>query len=692
MNRQRLPVETGLRSARLVGVVLLMLWLIGVSTQVWAERFPEDPVELFKQALQLENDKLRYKPLLDEDEVGLKLALEFRRRNLEKAAANLKTSSDLARALVLLWPRPPKNKSELDAETQYDRGARAVERKIRDEMIVRFMKHVQTSLKDNALTPEAGLRQIATANVVSETVVASANDPLDVLQVALYDKLQPLSKDLAQQVSSRQFRVREAIARALGQFPKSPKIAAEALRQLLDPSNPESTRRAAAEALGTLALNVSTSQPIRGTEPGVAVREARRTARIFDLEEVVALVSHVVTAAPAGFQDSSLPVRRQAVLASRLSAEAMAFEVRAMLPTSPKDVDLPPIERRGTKEKPGWSPTEINRVAERDKETREKMKTVTPALRAFRDQGQALLRASRDSDPTVRMHARRTLDTLGQIRDLILKLRETIPGLPGDAKGMSQRFTRGSILTVSATEETRPPVPRLPVPTSPVARRQEKDKAKEVDADKDPDPLGTLLHQVGEGLLPGLREKDRASRRAAHEALESLGTGAIPFIPHLIPSLKDDDLFVRWITARTLGKLAPAGAADSVPALTNMLKDPDLDARIAATKALGQFGPSASSAVPSLAAGLARGDADFRVNAMKALEAIGTEAKPALPALAASLSDVDPRVRAEAARIMGRFGPLAIDHLDALRKRSTDPDSDVRKSVSSAILAILGER
>lgn len=675
--------------------LLLVALICALTAQ--AERFPEDPVEQFKQALLLENSRsLFYKNKLEDDAAALKLAVQFREQNLEKAAKNLKTASELSRALLLIdWPTPPKDKFGRDSETKYDRESRDIERKVRSEMIARFGKLVRQAFETEATSVDAGARQIATANMVGETV-GSAGIVTDDLLVALYADLQPLAKDLAKLTASPQFRVREAAARALGQFPLSPKVASEALAVLLKGDNPASTRKAAADALQTLALNVSTNRPIKGSEPGISVREVRKSAKIFELDEVVALVKNVVRAATPGIQDPDASVREAAVGVLRQSSEALAFEVRRLLPTSLKENDLPPNERRR-------SAKEEERVKERRQFIDEQEKTIAPALRAFRSQRVALLKAAIDGDPIVRLNARRTLDSLAQTRDLLLKLRDTVPP-PQDPEEKKADAVRAPI----------PPRPRVVLPTIPVVHRQDKDepkkdkdepkrekdepkKEKELDEDdkddKDPDPIGTLLRGVGEGLVKsGFRDPNAAARRASHEALEALGPAAAEFVPALVTSLKDPDVFVRWMAARTLGKVAPRQAELIVPGLACVLDDPDLDPRISAAKSIGQFGPRGASAVPALVARLHKGDAEFRLAVMKALEDIGSNSASALPALVKSLNDIDPRVRGEAARVIGRFGPLASAYVGELRKRTADPDGEVRKAVSGAILAIVPEK
>ncbi|MFO0877487.1 MAG: HEAT repeat domain-containing protein [Gemmataceae bacterium] len=664
------------------GLVLTLALVLHPATRLPAGPFTRDPVDQFRQALLLEQNKsITYKSRLDVDDKALDLALDFRRRNLEQAARDLKTTSDLSRALLLIdWPRPPRSRSERDAETKFDKGARDIESEIRREMAQLFVKKVQATIRASATTPDAVAGQVATANLVGETV-SSAGDLQDE-SLLLYKEFEPLAENLATLVTAPSFRVREAAARALGQFPNSPKIAGPALKALLSPPNPESTRKAAADALLNLALLVTPNQPVRSSEPGVSVRETRRPGKIFQLPDVAAVVTQIARAAGVGLSDPSVAIRRQCIKAIRQAADTLPSEIKVLLPVSSSEVDLPPLERR-------WSPDERERVLERRKQIAEDLKILKPSLAAFRDQANALTRAAIDPDPEVRLNARRTLDSLAQTRDQIQRLSTSVPDKPTLKK-----------LPGGKDDVRRPTAPADHVA---VGYYQEKNGDKKDDEkkepkkdeepeDNDPDPIGSLLHKVGDYLVQsGFVDPRAESRRAAVEAMESSGTFGASFIPALTKRLKDDDEFVRLIAARALGKLAPRQAEEVVPALVCNLDDPDLDARISAVRALGLFGEAGSRAVPAISDRLLKGDVEYRMAAMKALEGIGTDSAPALPQLARALTDGDPRIRAEAARVIGLFGTVSQEYLDALRRMTTDPDSDVRKSASAAILSIVGK-
>ncbi len=84
-------------------------------------------------------------------------------------------------------------------------------------------------------------------------------------------------------------------------------------------------------------------------------------------------------------------------------------------------------------------------------------------------------------------------------------------------------------------------------------------------------------------------------------------------------ALMNEDVFVRQIAARTLGKFGPA-ASEAVPALIAAVKDENLFVRGVVITTLGKIGPAAREAVPALKEALADGAARWRVE--KALKRI----------------------------------------------------------------------
>jgi hypothetical protein len=80
------------------------------------------------------------------------------------------------------------------------------------------------------------------------------------------------------------------------------------------------------------------------------------------------------------------------------------------------------------------------------------------------------------------------------------------------------------------------------------------------------DPL-PRAPEAAAALAGSLGDKSVEVRLVALYALETLGPDAAP----AAPALGDRDPFVRWGAARALGKMAPHGAAKGVPALAAVL-------------------------------------------------------------------------------------------------------------------------
>lgn len=207
-----------------------------------------------------------------------------------------------------------------------------------------------------------------------------------------------------------------------------------------------------------------------------------------------------------------------------------------------------------------------------------------------------------------------------------------------------------------------------------------------------PLPVDAGLQDTVQAMIENLRHADYRVRLAAVDTLETLGGQAEAAIPALVATLCDYNKFVRWSSARTLGRLHPRQADEVVPGLMRLLDDrEDPSVRIAAASALELYGEHAKKAVPLLARVINRGDKEYIVAILHTIQGIGTDAAPALPNVAWVLSDrtQPPSVRIEAAHTLGRFGELAIDQLPILRDvMNNDPDEDVRNAASTAVLAV----
>ena len=696
--------------AWLAGAVLLFGGL------AWADRLDKDLVDQFRQALILETDKgVGYTNQLKGD--SLDKALAFRKQNLNDAAAKLVSLSDLSRALLLVdWP--PLD-AELDADAADDKkpesfeaGSRKIVTAVRSKMATRFNKGVKSVLQSPRSSHAA---KVAVANLIGETIVKASGQG-----DAKIDDKKPAGKgdapgkarlvsdidtkgfadELAKLTNDPNERVDVAVAGALGQFREQPKVVGPALKRLLAGSHGEATRLAAATSLVNLSGSISNKVSLKGSEPGVTPAEPRRFSLDLDQEDLLEIVKQVTDAASAGLGDSSVAVRRQCIVAIRNVAGEIPSAVRPVI----SDKQPPPRERtlRSAEE---LENIRVERAA--------LDKTYQPVVSALADYAKnytdLLGQSVRDSDEAVRIDARKTLRELARARQAI---REAYAGLPDDVpkakedkdkdkdkpklkpkpkvddNDLSRRSPRkaDAIRLVGGTNAGKPAV----LPAIPLKRMKQA-------PDGNPE---LLVRDEAWLLLDGLRDPSAKVRRATHEAVEALGDDAAKFLPELAKSVEDSDLFVRWIAARTVRKLAeeddrrkrPHKSADVlVPALVKGLADEDIDGRIAVTRALGAYGPDAKAAVPELAKLVGKGDAEYRVVVLKALAGIGDDSQTALPEVVAAFKATDPRVRGEAARLVGLLSKYAESYVDDLEKLASDPDPKVRELAGAAILRIQPE-
>ncbi len=698
--------------APLGAIVLAVAVGLAGTGRAKADPFPPDPVEAFRDALNLEYKRLPdfksplgrpYKERLSKDPVALKLALDFRRKNLEKAAKGLRTPAQLSKALLLLdWPglapRPQpgeRPRPVLGEDTPYDIDSRGIESQIRVDMVKRFIAETREGLEGRpaaagrpAVKPAAA-RQIALSNLVAETVLGDENISASDAGLKLYVSVEQLVPALVKVLATTDnSQVKAAAARALGYFPKKAKAAAGALEGVLARTKDSSpaARLAAARGLVELVQSLTGEETNRASEPGVSVAETRtsRSKSGIDPAELVSVIDAITPAVVAGVRDPSPAVRQTALSAERQAIAALAFLARVFATVQPDTEEvpeLPPGQRR-------WSPEEKKLVVQARKTLDGDPNKLGPALRALSSKAfqETLLRAMRDQDGATRVEARLTLDELARLRRSLRDYLNTIPREKKPDSDARRKTAPRRDADVRRTSGTA-------VAASPVALfRQAPAKPSLEDDIRN---LREAINQMGIQIVArGIRDPDARARRVTFEAIQEMGKEAGRFIPQVIQALKDPDLFVRLIAARALIPLAPADAAQAVPALVKLLDDEDLDCRIAAAAALAAYGPAAAGAVPALSERMLKGDSEFRIADMKAIEAIGTAAVAALPSLAKSFTNIDPRVRTEAARVLGRFGSspktrvAAKAYLPILRRLSFDPDTDVRKAAAGAVLEI----
>jgi HEAT repeat protein len=505
-------------------------------------------------------------------------------------------------------------------------------------LVERFKKEVRQVLKQGTI--DARLAVMVMLAEMGTSIWAP--DPEDLNGIA-----RTFAADLAEVIKSADTpRIREAAAVTLGQVFPDPDVAVPALGELFASSNVDE-RRAAASGLANLIRTAADLASRSGSQSGLQEPERIRG-------DVARAVRDVVPVAGRGLTDADLIVRR-------LSAEAM-FQAASALKNQVPQPRIVGAGEEAFELRPGRALLQEARTA------------LLPAMEVFKQQTPALGQALKDPDLGVRAPTQRALGELGEARLRLLRadnVESTPAGSPPPGAPRGADYHRGRLTPV----------------------------AMKVQAARQPDPLLDVLGDLLPTLEEQVRDPNVQIRLGAVDVLEMLWHAAEPAAPALIQALTDSNRFVRWASARTLGKMGPVQPATAVPALARLLFDDDLDVRLSAATALDRFGPAAEAAVPDLIRATTASDADERIAAIRTLGGIGTGAQSAVPALSAALAavpsrpflqpDADARVRQTAAEVLGRFGSLAASAEPALRAALNDPNSDVRKAASDALLSIL---
>jgi HEAT repeat protein len=484
-----------------------------------------------------------------------------REQGLKAAVEQVRNVNDICRALVLKEWR----------DDDLDEGIAAIDRSYRGMLGSRFEAAVRERLHGGDAVSQRRTLDLLAANdeMVREALIKTGVG-------------RHLGPDLVRVIDSGPPEVRPAATAALAQMDVDSDVAVPAFSKLLD-SKDMPLRAAGASGLATFmrasALQSKTRSP-RAVHP--------------DRDDTVRVAHAIVPVAGRWLNDSELAIRRLSMEAVEQAAGALCR--RVLEPPAPL-VD----------------PEPNGGAARLEKERAE----LLPLILALKDQALGLIGGLSDSDPQVRLSARRALESVAIARYELARRGPPTPALP---------LIGGGSTGTAPTVQTAASDPLLDALGAPVAT-----------------------------LATGAYHPDVHVRLAVIDILESLGPAAAPAARALVRALTDPDRFVRWAGARTLGKIAPAEAESVVPALARLLGDPDLDVRLAAAAALERYGPAAAAAVPTLIGALGAQDVEFRLSAIRALRSIGLEARPAIPALNAAASDPDPRVRQLAVELLGKL-------------------------------------
>jgi HEAT repeat protein len=244
----------------------------------------------------------------------------------------------------------------------------------------------------------------------------------------------------------------------------------------------------------------------------------------------------------------------------------------------------------------------------------------------------------------------------------------------------------------------------------------------------EPNYKGVSLHEWLDSLV---LDDSKTAQNAATEAVQSIGTNAIPFllmrlsyrspwwkrqVEHVGDALTPHDLSSQVFTRAT----AVAGfqalghtAEPAIPALERLLRTKRIPESALALAAVGP------QTCPLLARSLTNSDPAIRAFSAAAVGYLGDDGRPLtgtllqltkdpdkwvrvsavrslgnmpskllLQPLIESLRDPEPLVRKAAAEAIGRLGPSGADAIEPLRTASTDNSQYVRQEVQRALRAV----
>lgn len=630
--------------------------------------------------------------------VGADKAIAEFEKQLKEAGTRVKAGGLdlLSRALLLQdWEVFPLSDEKVQARLN------AALREQRSDTLKAFIGLASEKLKKGNV-----VQRVALCHLIRETMAR----PIDKLaETAVINDLGPLGTELVRLADpwskpASPDEVRIAASRALTYFSNELPSATVVWRRMLAPTQSPGVRLAAAESVEEILSGGQGggSRLLRASEPGVTPRDRQGKAFVITYD----MASLLLPLALRGLTDPAVPVRRISAHALRQGADGLWTALEEETGRVPETFQA---------DNKFESEYMIERLV--------RLRPLRSVFQTLATQRGSVRGALLDPDTEVRAETQRSLASLARLvaasqalDSKLIELRKSSSKFPTEAdvnaylknlEGPQDKFRREE--DRKGKEEPKKDLPddrntgagRTARPGAPAIRLVGAD-------DKDGDAPGPA---AGPSFLPGtqalqralleaadvasnrsLTDPDPIARRAAATAVESLGKLAAPLAPRLVKMLRDEDMFVRWIAARTLGNLAKekvdASPTTAVPGLIAALGDEDQDTRMAVITALGRYGSAAKEAVPPLTKLLTRGDAEVRVSVLRALDEMSDSIAPALPTVASLFDNPDPRVRTEAATLIGRSGEAGRPYLGGLRKLIEDRDRAVRSAASSAVLAI----
>lgn len=167
-------------------------------------------------------------------------------------------------------------------------------------------------------------------------------------------------------------------------------------------------------------------------------------------------------------------------------------------------------------------------------------------------------------------------------------------------------------------------------------------------------------------------------RYAAATALGFLGTNASGAIPDLLDALDDTVGHVGWAAAAALGNIG----SNAVPALMQLATNHDWKRTHMAVYALGVAGTNAAEATPVLLNALRSTNESVRSSTRYTLSMIGTLA---LPAICDTLRKDDPAMREQLSRLFSPVHSPNSGFLSALNQWTRDSSPVVRLQAAEAL-------
>ncbi|HYT88393.1 MAG TPA: HEAT repeat domain-containing protein [Gemmataceae bacterium] len=544
---------------------------------------PPDPVEELRQGLLTQSRDERNEA-----------ALKFRRENLPKLIAAIKTIGDMRKALTLSeWK---------DLSTS--REIQVIDQSNRQRLGENFMAAVKTVVAKGDTTS-----RLAVAALLGEmTTDVRALDPAD--RSGFGRGLAPILVGLLQ---DRDGEVRAAAARALGKVNPVPSATVAALKILLAKGS-IADRRAAADALVSLVQVPARLRRVGTTQTGVLA---------FD-EDIIDAAKEVIATAALPLKDSDVQVRRIGITA--LLQATAAFRELVFDAVAAKDFPAKGRDR---------TPDEEKIIRAYQKTVLQEQANFKPLIQTAQDQARTLAQALTDTDSEVQEKARQALEMYGSARlrlrrriasvelppaadELILAIAPALKVVQQGVRDPNVQVRRSTLDFLESLEENAAPaIPGI------VAALSDPDRFVRWAAARTLGKIGPIrIELTVPALARLLRDPDLDVSLVAENTLKSFGADAKAAVPDLIAATRVGDAEARVAALQTLASVGVADAASSIPAVIDALGNTDARVRRTAAETLGSFGRSASAAVLPLRQLLQDEDAEVRRAASDALLSI----------------------------------------------------------------------